>query len=145
MNNGELTPLKNSVSAQRTATHQDKKEISSDDKLRKNKRRKRRRSKSSPRASRSASQHTNKKLKDSSNVGLAKQKLKKKKSPAQVARDRFRRKECWKRMKVARQVTAENLALNYLLQETDTVASPQSSVVSQSELYNSDWLDRTLC
>ena len=79
------------------------------------------------------------------NARLAKQKLKKKKSPAQVARDCFRQKECWKRMKVARQLTAENIALNYLLQETDTVAMPQSSVVSQSELYKPDWLDRTLC
>ena len=47
--NGESTPLKNSASAQRTATHQDKQVLSSDGKLRKNKRRKRKRNKSSPR------------------------------------------------------------------------------------------------
>ena len=64
--NGESTPLKNCTSTRGTATHQEKKEFSSDDKLR-NKRRKPRRNKSSH-ASRSASQHTDKKLKDSSNV-----------------------------------------------------------------------------
>ena len=50
--NGESTPLKNCASARGTATHQDKGEFSSDDKL-PNKRRKRRRNKSSH-ASRSA-------------------------------------------------------------------------------------------
>ena len=77
------TPLKNSASAQRTATHQDKQVLSADDKLRKNKRRKRGRNKSSPCASRlPASPHTDKK--DSSNVGPAQNlKQKKKKSPAQ--------------------------------------------------------------
>ena len=45
------TPLKNSASAQRAATHQDKQVLSADDKLRKNKRRKRGRNKSSPCAS----------------------------------------------------------------------------------------------
>ena len=44
-------------------------------------------------------------------------------------------------MKVPRQLRAENLALHYLLQETEMVASPQSSVVSQSE--NSSCLDST--
>ena len=68
--NGESTPLKNCASAQ------DQREFSSDDKL-PNKRRKRRRNKSSH-ASRSASHHTDKKLKDSSNVWLAQQKPKKK-------------------------------------------------------------------
>ena len=64
--NGESTPLKNCASARGTATHQDKREFSSDDKL-PNKRHKRRRNKSSH-ASRSASQQKDKKLKDSSDV-----------------------------------------------------------------------------
>ena len=134
------TPLKNSASAQRAATHQDKQVLSADDKLRKNKRRKRGRNKSSPRASRlPASPHTDKK--DSSNVGPAQNlKQKKKKSPAQVARDRARRKNYWKRMKIARQLRAENLAGHNQLQETETVASPQSPVVSQPE---KGCLDRT--
>ena len=76
--NGESTPLKKCASARGTATHQDKREFSSDDKL-PNKRRKRRRNKSS-RASGSASQQKDKKLKDSSDVRLAQQKPKKKSS-----------------------------------------------------------------
>ena len=135
--NGESTPLKNSASANGTATHQNKKEVSSDDKL-PNKRRKRRRNKPSH-ASRSAS-HMDKKHQDYSYVRLAQPKPKKK-SPAQVAGDHARRKEFWKHMKLPRQFRAENLALHYLLLETQTVASPQSSVVSQSE--NSSYLDRT--
>ena len=164
------TPLKNCASARGTATHQDQREFSSDDKL-PNKRRKRRRNKSSH-ASRSASHHTDKKLKDSSNVRLAQQKPKKKssarvasqhrdekredssdvqpaqskpkkKSPAQVARDRARRREFWKRMGIPRQLRAENLALHYRLLEAQKEASPQSSVVSQSESENSSCLDRT--
>ena len=139
--NGESTPLKNCASARGTATHQDKREFSSDDKL-PNKRRKRRRNKSSH-VSRSASQQQDKKLKDSSDVRLAQQKPKKKssargasqhtdksehssdvqlaqpkpkkKSPAQVARDRARRREFWKRMRFPRQLRAENLALHYRL------------------------------
>ena len=78
--NGESTPLKNCVSAPGTATHQDKREFSSDDKL-PNKRRKRRRNKSSHASTcRSASQQKDKKLKDSSDVRLAQQKPKKKSS-----------------------------------------------------------------
>ena len=73
--NGETTPLKNCTSARGTATHQEKREFSSDDKL-PNKRRKLRRNKSSH-ASRSASQQKDKKLKDSSDVGLVQQKPKK--------------------------------------------------------------------
>ena len=66
----------------------------------------------------------------------------KKKSPAQVARDRARRREFWKRMRIPRQLRAENLALHYrLLAQKE--ASPQSSVVSQSESENSSCLDRT--
>ena len=166
--NGESTPLKNCASARGTATHQDQREFSSDDKL-PNKRRKRRRNKSSH-ASRSASQQKDKKLKDSSDVRLAQQKPKKKssargasqhtdkskhssdvqlaqpkpkkKSPAQVARDRARRREFWKHMRIPRQLRAENLSLHYrLLAQKE--ASPQSSVVSQSESENSSCLDRT--
>ena len=80
--NGESSPLKNCASARGTATHQEKTELSSDDKL-PNKRRRRRRNKPSN-ASRSASQQKDKKLKDSSNVRLAQQKPKKK-SSARVA------------------------------------------------------------
>ena len=76
--NGEWTTLKNCASVRGTATHQEQREFSSDDKL-PNKRRKRRRNKSSH-ASRSASHHTDKKLKDSSNVPLVQQKPKKKSS-----------------------------------------------------------------
>ena len=132
--NAETTPLKNNASAKRTARYQDKKQVSSEDKLCKSKR-KRGKKKSSPRASgKSASQHTDKNQ-DSSNVGQAEQpKLKKKKTPAQVARDRDRRKSYWKRIKLARQLRkaklrAESLAAYYAqLQETRTVASPQVSV-----------------
>ena len=132
--NAETTPLKNNASAIRTARYQDKKQVSSEDKLCKSKR-KRGQKKSSPHASgKSASQHTDKNQ-DSSNVGQAEQpKLKKKKTPAQVARDRDRRKSYWKRIKLARQLRkaklrAESLAAYYAqLQETRTVASPQVSV-----------------
>ena len=168
--NGESTPLKNCASARGTATHQDQREFSSDDKL-PNKRRKCRRNKSSH-ASRSASHHTDKKLKYSSNVRLAAQQKPKKKSsarvasqhtdkkredssdvqlaqpkpkkksPAQVARDRARRRDFWKRMRIPRQLRAENLALHYrLLAQKE--ASLQSSVVSKSESENSSCLDRT--
>ena len=138
--NGESTPLKNCASTPRTATHQETRKFSSKAKL-PNKRRKRRMNKSSH-ASRSASQHTDKKPKDSSNVPPAQQKPKKKssalvatqhqdkkckdssdvqlaqskpkkKSPAQVVRDRDRRKEFWKRMQLPRQLRAENLTLYY--------------------------------
>ena len=86
-----------------------------------------------------ASPHTDKKLRDSSYVRPSQQlKQKKKKFPAQVARDRARRKDYWKRMKVATQLTAENLAGHNQLQETETVASPQSPVVSQPEKGQSD-------
>ena len=82
----------------------------------------------------SACQHKDKKT-DSSDVRLADHsKPKKKKTPSRVARDRRRRREFWKRMKVARQLRAENLAAHYArLQETRTVASPQSTAVSHSE------------
>ena len=162
--------MKNCASARGTATHQDQREFSSDDKL-PNKRRKRRRNKSSH-ASRSANHHTDKKLKDSSNVRVAQQKPKKKssarvasqhtdkkredssdvqlaqpkpkkKSPAQVTRDRARRREFWKPMRIPRQLRAENLALHYRLLEAQKEASLQSSVVSQSESENSSCLDRT--
>ena len=52
-----------------------------------------------------ASQHTHKKRQDSSDVRLAeKPKRKKKKPPAQVARDRARRKAYWMNIKVARKL-----------------------------------------
>ena len=62
-------------------------------------------------------------------------KPKKKKTPSRVARDRRQRREFWKRMKVARQLRAENLAAHYarLQPETRKVASPQSPAVSHSE------------
>ena len=51
--------------------------------------------------------------------------------PAQVARDRAKRKDLWKRMEVSRQPRAENLDTHYAqLQETRPVASPQVSMVS---------------
>ena len=64
----------------------------------------------------SAKQHS---VQDSSNVKAGQPKLKKK-PPAVVARDRARRKEYLKRMKVPRQLRAENLALFYKLQELQT-------------------------
>ena len=147
--NGKSSPLKNCASARGTAA-----EFSSDDKL-PHKRRKLRRNKSSH-ASRSASQQKDKKLKDSSDVRFAQQKPKKKssarvasqhtdkkredssdvelaqpkpkkKSPAQVARDHAR-------------LRAENLALHYRLLEAQTEASPQSSVVSQSQRNPAAWI-----
>ena len=63
------------------------------------------------------------------------------KPPAVVARDRARRKEYWKRMKVPRQLRAENLALFYKLQESQTVASPQIPVLRHPE--KSGFLERT--
>ena len=65
-------------------------------------------------SARGASQHTDKKREDSSDVQLAQPKPKKK-SPAQVARDPARRREFWKRMRLPRQLRAENLALHYQL------------------------------
>ena len=76
-----------------------------------------------------ASQHKDKKHKDSSDVQLSQPKPKKK-SPAQVARDRARRKEFWKHMQIPRQLRAENPALHYRLLEAQREASPQSSVES---------------
>ena len=91
-----------------------------------------------------ASQRTDKKREDSSDVRLAQPKPKKK-PLAQVARDHARRREFWKRMQIPRQLRAENLALHYRLLEAQTEASPQSSVyvVSQPESENSSCLDRT--
>ena len=112
--NAEMTPLKNNAFAKTTARYLDKKQVSFEDKLCKSKR-KRGKKQSSPRASgKSSSQHTDKNQ-DSFNVGQAEQpNLKKKKTPAQVARDRDRRKSYWKRIKLARQLRkaklrAENL------------------------------------
>ena len=85
----------------------------------------------------SAKQHS---VQDSSNLKAEQPKLKKK-PLAVVARDRAKRKEYWKRMKVPRQLRAENLALFYKLQELQTVASPQIPVVRQPE--KSGCLERT--
>ena len=105
--NGESTPLKN-ASGRQTASHQDKKEVSSEEKL-PNRKQKRRKGKSSTRA---FNKRTDKKIKDSSGVKLGQPKLKKK-PPSQVRRDRARRKRYWNRMKFARQLSAENLAEHY--------------------------------
>ena len=104
-----------------------------------NRKPKRKKNKSStlPSGPKSAKQHS---VQDSSNVKAEQPKLKKK-PPAVVARDRARRKEYWKRMKVPRQLRAENLALFYKLQELQTVASPQIPVVRQPE--KSGCLERT--
>ena len=112
------------------------KEVSSEEKL-PNRKRKRRKNKSSTRAS---NKHTDKKIKDSSDVKLGQPKLKKK-PPSQVRRDHARRKRYWKRMKVARQLSAENLAKHYKRLETETVASIQVCVVSQPEIFGC--VDRT--
>ena len=134
--NGEPTPLKNSASVQQTASHQEKKRVSSEDKL-SSRKRKRGKKDSSPHASgiKPASQHTEKKLDVSSDVRLTEQpKLKKNKPPAQVARDRSRRKAFWKRTKFARKLSRENWAAHYArLQDTKSVASPQVPVVSHPE------------
>ena len=125
---GESTPLKNNNSVQQTAIHQEKKRGSSEDKL-SSRKRKRGKKESSSHASgiKPANQRTEKKLDDSSNVRLAEQpKLKKKKPPAQGARDRTRRKAFWKRTKVARMLSAENWAAHY--RETKSVDSQQVSV-----------------
>ena len=140
----ESMPVNNNTSVHETATsHQDKKQVSSEDKLPKRKR-KRGEKKSSSRAFeiKSASQHAVKKNQDSSSVRPAGQpKPKRNKTPAQVARDRARRKAYWKRIKLARKLRAENLAAHNQLQETEKVASPQAPVVSQPE--NSGCLDLT--
>ena len=65
----------------------------------------------SERASGKSASHYTDKNQDSSNVGQAEQpKLKKKKTPAQVARDRDRRKSYWKRIKLARQLRIAKLS-----------------------------------
>ena len=127
--NGESTPLKNYASGRQTASHQDKKEVSSEEKpLSRKPKRKKNKSSTHPSGPKSAKQHS---VQDSSNVKA--EQPKKKKPPAVVARDRARRKEYWKRMKVPRQLRAENLALFYKLQELQTVASPQIPVFRQPE------------
>ena len=134
--NGEPTPLKNNASVQQTAGHQEKKRVSSEDKL-SSRKRKRGKKESSSHASgiKPASQRTEKKLDVSSDVRLTEQpKLEKKKPQAQVARDRSRRKAFWKRTKFARKLSSEYWAAHYArLQETKSVASPQVPVVSHPE------------
>ena len=136
--NGETTPLKNYASGRQTASHQDKKEVSSEEKpLNRKPKRKKNKYSTLPSGPKSAKQHS---VQESSNVKAGQPKLKKK-PPAVVARDRARRKEYWKRMKVPRQLRAENLALFYKLQELQTVASPQIPLVRQPEKSGS--LERT--
>ena len=82
--NVEPTPFKNNASVQQTASHQEKKRVSSEDKL-SSRKRKSGKKESSSRASgiKLASQRTEKKLDVSSDVRLTEQlKLKKKKPPA---------------------------------------------------------------
>ena len=100
--------MTNRFSSGQERTRKDKKEVSSEEKL-PNRMPKRRKNKSSTRAS---NKHTDKKIKDSPDVKLGQPKLKKK-LPSQVRRDRARQKRYWKRMKVARQLSAENLAEHY--------------------------------
>ena len=99
--NGESTPLKNYASGRQTASHQDKKEVSSEENpLNRKPKRKKNKSSTLPSGPKSAKQHS---VQDSSNVKAEQPKLKKK-PPAVVARDRARGKEYWKRMKVPRQL-----------------------------------------
>ena len=131
--NGEPTPLKNNASVQQTASHQEKKRVSSEDKL-SSRKRKRRKKESSSHASgtKPASQLVEKKHDVSSDVRLTEQPKLKKEPPAQVARDRSRRKAFWKRTKFARKLSAEIWAAHYArLQETEV--SPQMPVVSHPE------------
>ena len=74
---GESMPLKNNASGRQTASHQDKKEVSSEEKL-PNRKQKRRKNKSSTSASK---KHRDKKIKDSSDLKLGQPKLKKKPHP----------------------------------------------------------------
>ena len=134
--NEESTPIEEQRSGRQTASHQDKKKVSSEEKL-PNRKQKHRKNKSSTHAS---NKQTDKKIKDSSDVKLGQPKFKKK-PPSQVRRDRARRMRYWKRMKFARQLSAENLAEHYNRLETEMVASSQVRVVSQPE--NSGSLDRT--
>ena len=127
--NAKTMPLKNNASAEKTAHYQDKKQVSSEDKLCKSKR-KGGKKKPSPHASgKSASQHMDKNRDSFTDRQAEQPNLKKKKTPAQVARDRARRKSYWKGIKLASQLRnaqlrAENLATYYVqLQETRTVAS----------------------
>ena len=121
--------MKNYASGRQTASHQEQKEVSSEEKpLNRKPKRKKNKSSTLPSGPKSAKQPS---VQDSSNVKAEQPKLKKK-PPAVVAMDRARRKEYWKRMKVPRQLRAENLALFYKLQELQTVASPQIPVVRSS-------------
>ena len=101
-----VTGFSRSASGRRTASHQDKKEVSSEEKLlNSNPKRKKNKSSTLPSGPKSAKQHSDKKIPDSSNAG---QPNLKKKPPAVVARNCARRKEYWKGMKVPRQLRAEN-------------------------------------
>ena len=110
--NEESTPLKNYASCRQTASHQDKKEVSSEAKpLNRKPKRKKNKSSTLPSGPKSAKQHS---VRDSSNVKAEQPKFKKK-LPAVVARDRARRKEYWKRMKVSRQLRATDRSKAVLL------------------------------
>ena len=100
---------KTTLPLKKTARFQDKKQVSSEDKLCKSKRKRGKKKSSRASGVKSASQHTDKNQ-DSSDVGQAEQPKLKKKTPAQVARDSARRKAFWKRTKFARQLRAKNFA-----------------------------------
>ena len=90
--NGESRPLKNYTSGRQTASHQDKKKVSSKEKpLKRKPKRKKNKSSTLPSGPKSAKQHS---VQDSSTVKARQPKLKKK-PPAVVARDGARRKEYW--------------------------------------------------
>ena len=85
-----------------------------------------------------------KKHQNSSDASIVEQpKLKKKKTPAQVARDCARQKAYWKNVKVAKKLRAENLAAHNKLQETKTVPSSQVSVPAISQPEKSGCLEMT--
>ena len=85
-----------------------------------------------------------KKHQNSSDASIVEQpKLKKKKTPAQVARDYARQKAYWKNVKVAKKLRAENLAAHNKLQETKTVPSSQVSVPAISQPEKSGCLEMT--
>ena len=80
---GEPTPLKNNASVQQTASHQEKKRVSSEDKLSSRKRKRGKKESRSASGIKPASQRTEKKLDVSSDVRMTDQpKLKKKNPPS---------------------------------------------------------------
>ena len=128
--------MKNNPSGRQTASHQDKKEVSSEGKL-PNRKQKRRKNKFSTRAS---NKQKDKKIKHSSNVKLGQPKLKKK-TPISSKKGSCQAEEILETYETARRLSAENLAEHNKRLETETVASAQVRVVSQPE--NSGGLDST--